>query len=133
MPGSFEKKYKEEPTILHKAVVLSWPHVKGKSPARHSTEDIDAVAARMNKMTLDCILNLSIHPIQESLRLPARHRFTNFTQFRSAIDGNDGLDLYKAITNIANYAVITNKKVMEEHGQLNEDIRCLQREPRNAN
>ncbi|MCJ1470914.1 hypothetical protein MMC07_009562 [Pseudocyphellaria aurata] len=133
MSGSFdEKEYEEEPMVLHKAVVPSWPQTKGKGPARHSTEDIDAVAAKMDKMTLDRSLDLSIHPIQESLGLPARHRFVNFTQFRSAIDGNDGLGLYEAITNIVNYAVITNGKVMEEHGQLNENIRYLQRELRNA-
>ncbi|MCJ1471323.1 hypothetical protein MMC07_009971 [Pseudocyphellaria aurata] len=133
MPGLFEKEYEEKPTVLHKAVVPSRPQIKGKGPARHSTEDIDAVAARMDKMTLDYSLNLSIHPIQESLGLPLRHRFVNFTQFCSAIDGNNRLGLYEAITNIVNYVIITNDKMMEEHGQLNKNIRHLRKELRNAN
>ncbi|MCJ1470639.1 hypothetical protein MMC07_009285, partial [Pseudocyphellaria aurata] len=74
-------------------------------------------------MTINRSLNLSIHPIQESLGLLARHRFTNFIQFRGAINGDNGLGLYKAIANIVSYAAITNKKLIEEHSRLNEEVR----------
>ncbi|MCJ1469780.1 hypothetical protein MMC07_008422, partial [Pseudocyphellaria aurata] len=132
MPGSFDQEY-EETTVLHQAIAPSQSlHAKGKSlAATRSTGKLDAVAAKMDKMTLGRRLDLSIHLIQESLGLPALHCFTNFTQFRSAVNGNDGLRLYKAIANIVSYAVTTNDKVMEEHTKLSDDNRVQEREIHN--
>ncbi|MCJ1471171.1 hypothetical protein MMC07_009819, partial [Pseudocyphellaria aurata] len=127
MPGSFDKEY-EEVTVLHQAVVPSQP-TKGKSLATvKSAHDADTVAAKMDKMTLGRCLDLSIHPIQESLRLPALYRFTGLAQFRSAIASDNGLSLYEAISRIVDYSVTTNKKVMEEHSRLNEEARVQARE-----